>query len=130
MGAVFAIFAGFYFWLSKIVGKTYNELYGKIHFWTLFIGVNLTFFPQHFLGMAGIYLIISNHANSSLFEENYLNFTNYIYILSLPLINLKPFGPHIKPIFLQCQEPVRLYMPNLNRNLIGIENKGRTVIYQ
>ena len=39
MGAVFAIFAGFYFWISKIVGKTYNELYGKIHFWSLFIGV-------------------------------------------------------------------------------------------
>ena len=54
MGAVFAIFAGFYFWISKIVGKTYNELYGKIHFWSLFIGVNLTFFPQHFLGMAGM----------------------------------------------------------------------------
>ncbi|KIM35152.1 hypothetical protein M413DRAFT_20813 [Hebeloma cylindrosporum] len=46
MGAVFALFAGFYYWTPKIVGK--------IHFWTLFIGVNLTFFPQHFLGMAGM----------------------------------------------------------------------------
>lgn len=54
MGAVFALFAGFYYWTPKIVGKTYNELYGKIHFWTLFIGVNLTFFPQHFLGLAGM----------------------------------------------------------------------------
>jgi len=54
MGAVFAVFAGFYFWAPKIIGKTYNELLGKIQFWTLFLGVNLTFFPQHFLGLAGM----------------------------------------------------------------------------
>lgn len=39
MGAVFALFAGFYFWVPKIVGKTYNEFLGKVHFWTLFVGV-------------------------------------------------------------------------------------------
>jgi cytochrome c oxidase subunit 1 len=54
MGAVFALFAGFYYWTPKIVGRTVNDLLGKIHFWTLFIGVNLTFFPQHFLGLAGM----------------------------------------------------------------------------
>ena len=54
MGAVFALFAGFYFWAPKIIGRTYNELLGKIQFWTLFVGVNLTFFPQHFLGLAGM----------------------------------------------------------------------------
>lgn len=54
MGAVFALFAGFYFWRPKIIGKTFNESLGRIHFWTLFIGVNLTFFPQHFLGLAGM----------------------------------------------------------------------------
>lgn len=54
MGAVFAIFAGFYYWAPKIIGKSYNELLGKIHFWTLFFGVNITFFPQHFLGLAGM----------------------------------------------------------------------------
>lgn len=53
IGAVFALFAGFYFWIPKIIGKTFNENLGRIHFWTLFIGVNLTFFPQHFLGLAG-----------------------------------------------------------------------------
>nr|YP_009679800.1 cytochrome c oxidase subunit I [Protoptilum carpenteri]QDP70740.1 cytochrome oxidase subunit 1 [Protoptilum carpenteri] len=54
MGAVFAIFGGFYYWFGKITGFSYNELYGKIHFWVMFIGVNLTFFPQHFLGLAGL----------------------------------------------------------------------------
>lgn len=42
MGAVFALFAGFYYWTPKIIGKTYNDLLGKIHFWTLFCGVNIT----------------------------------------------------------------------------------------
>jgi len=54
MGAVFALFAAFYYWVGKITGRTYNELLGQIHFWTMFIGVNLTFFPQHFLGLAGM----------------------------------------------------------------------------
>ena len=54
MGAVFAIFAGWYYWIGKITGANYPEVLGKIHFWTTFIGVNLTFFPMHFLGLAGM----------------------------------------------------------------------------
>ena len=54
MGAVFGLFAGFYYWIPKIVGRNFNDFLGKIHFWTLFVGVNLTFFPQHFLGLAGM----------------------------------------------------------------------------
>ena len=45
MGAVFGMFAGYYFWGPKIIGKTYNEQLAHIHFWTMFVGVNLTFFP-------------------------------------------------------------------------------------
>ena len=54
LGAVFAIFAGFYYWIGKMTGKQYPERLGQLHFWTTFIGVNLTFFPQHFLGAAGM----------------------------------------------------------------------------
>jgi cytochrome c oxidase subunit 1 len=54
LGAVFAIFAGWYFWFPKITGYMYNEFLGKLHFWITFIGVNLTFFPMHFVGLAGM----------------------------------------------------------------------------
>jgi len=54
MGAVFGIFAGFYFWFPKMFGVNFNETLGKIHFWIMFIGVNITFFPMHFLGLAGM----------------------------------------------------------------------------
>jgi cytochrome c oxidase subunit 1 len=54
MGAVFAIFAAFYYWIGKITGYQYPELLGQIHFWLTFIGVNITFFPMHFLGLAGM----------------------------------------------------------------------------
>lgn len=53
MGAVFALYSGWYFWIPKILGLDYNLLYSKAHFWVLFAGVNLTFFPQHFLGQVG-----------------------------------------------------------------------------
>ena len=54
MGAVFTIFAGWYYWFPKITGYMYNETIGKLHFWVTFIGVNILFFPQHFLGLAGM----------------------------------------------------------------------------
>jgi cytochrome c oxidase subunit 1 len=54
LGAVFALFAGFYYWFPKMSGYMYNEKLGDIHFWMMFVGVNLTFFPQHFLGLAGM----------------------------------------------------------------------------
>jgi cytochrome c oxidase subunit 1 len=54
LGSTFAIFAGWYYWLPKITGYMYSEFLGKLHFWLTFIGVNLVFFPQHFLGLAGM----------------------------------------------------------------------------
>ncbi|MFM7622964.1 MAG: cytochrome c oxidase subunit I [Alphaproteobacteria bacterium] len=54
LGAVFGIFAAFYYWLGKMSGYQYPETLAKIHFWLFFIGVNVTFFPQHFLGLQGM----------------------------------------------------------------------------
>ena len=54
MGAVFALFAGYYYWIGKITGLQYPEALGQIHFWLFFTGVNITFFPMHFLGLAGM----------------------------------------------------------------------------
>ncbi|MCE6961216.1 cytochrome c oxidase subunit I [Cereibacter sphaeroides] len=54
LGAVFGIFAGIYFWIGKMSGRQYPEWAGKLHFWMMFIGSNLTFFPQHFLGRQGM----------------------------------------------------------------------------
>jgi len=54
LGAVFSIFAGFYYWFEKITGVRYNEALGALHFWLFFAGANLLFFPQHFLGLQGM----------------------------------------------------------------------------
>lgn len=148
MGAVFAIFAGFYYWTPKIIGKSYNELLGKIHFWTLFIGVNITFFPQHFLGLAGIINIKYFNNIRLIFKftlvflifllSNSLDFTEIVYSVSPLSISLKyrniknlnfPNGPHKNPQWLK--KPVRIYEnPNFHRNLIGSENKKHSIIYQ
>ncbi len=64
MGAVFAIFGGFYYWLPKMCGRRYSEALGKLHFWLMFLGVNLTFLPQHVLGLAGMPRRIPDHAEA------------------------------------------------------------------
>jgi cytochrome c oxidase subunit 1 len=54
LGAVFALFAGFYYWFPKMSGRMYNEFLGHLHFWVFFVGVNVLFFPMHFLGLQGM----------------------------------------------------------------------------
>jgi len=54
LGAVFSIFAGYYYWFPKMTGYMYSEFWGRLHFWITFIGANVLFFPQHFLGLAGM----------------------------------------------------------------------------
>jgi len=64
MGAMFASFAAWYYWFYKIFGVNYSEAIAKIHFWLFFIGVNLTFFPMHFLGLAGMPRRIPDYPDS------------------------------------------------------------------
>jgi len=54
LAAVFAIFAGWYYWFPKMSGYMYNPFIARLHFWIMFVGVNVTFFPHHFLGLAGM----------------------------------------------------------------------------
>jgi cytochrome c oxidase subunit I len=64
LGAVFSLFAGWYYWFGKMFGKMYNELFGQLHFWLFFIGVNVLFFPMHFLGLDGMQRRVSDYADA------------------------------------------------------------------
>ena len=82
MGAVFAMFAGWYFWISKITGLKYPEVLGQIHFWLFFIGVNLTFFPMHFLGLAGMPRRIPDYPDAYAGWNSLATYGSYISIFS------------------------------------------------
>lgn len=82
MGAVFAIFAGFYYWFGKITGLQYSELLGQIHFWSTFIGVNLTFMPMHFLGLSGMPRRIPDYPDSYAGWNMVASYGSYVAFLS------------------------------------------------
>lgn len=82
MGAVFGIFAGFYFWIKKITGLDYPEVLGQIHFWIFFIGVNITFFPMHFLGLAGMPRRIPDYPDAYSGWNAIASFGSYLSALS------------------------------------------------
>jgi len=85
MGVVFGFFAGFYFWFKKITGYTINSKLGIIHFYIMFLGVNLTFFPMHFLGLAGMprripdYPVVYSYFNSIASFGSILSFLGVIF---------------------------------------------------
>jgi len=82
MGAVFAIFAGWYYWIGKITGLQYPEILGQIHFWLFFVGVNLTFFPMHFLGLAGMPRRIPDYPDAFAGWNAVASFGSYISAIS------------------------------------------------
>ena len=94
LGAVFSIFAGWYYWIGKMSGRQYPELWGKVHFWLTFVGANLTFFPQHFLGVAGMPRRIPDYPDayvgwnmvSSL--GSYISFTGHIIFIAAAIYTI------------------------------------------
>ena len=83
MGAVFAIFGGFYYWFGKITGLEYPEVLGQIHFWVTFIGVNLTFFPMHFLGLAGMPRRIPDYPDAYLDYNSIASFGSQLSVVGV-----------------------------------------------
>jgi cytochrome c oxidase subunit 1 len=79
LGAVFSLFAGFYYWFGKMTGRQYNELLGQLHFWVFFIGVNILFFPMHFLGLDGMPRRIPDYPDAYV-HYNQLATTGYMII--------------------------------------------------
>lgn len=82
MGAVFALFAGFYYWIGKITGLQYNETLGQVHFWLFFVGVNVTFFPMHFLGLAGMPRRIPDYPDAFADWNLVCSYGSYLSILA------------------------------------------------
>jgi len=90
MGAVFAIFAGFYYWFNKITGFNYSEQTGQIHFWVTFIGVNLTFFPMHFLGLGGMPRRIPDYADHFALWNTVISYGSLLTVIGV-LIFIRMF---------------------------------------
>lgn len=82
MGVVFSIFAGWYYWIQKITGQTYPEVLARIHFWLFFLGVNITFFPMHFLGLAGMPRRIPDYPDAFAGWNTIASFGSYISSLA------------------------------------------------
>ena len=82
MGAVFAMFSGFYYWIGKITGLQYPETLGQIHFWMTFLGVNITFFPMHFLGLAGMPRRIPDYPDAYAGWNAVASYGSYLSVLA------------------------------------------------
>ncbi len=81
LGAVFSIFAGYYYWFPKMTGYMYSNFWGQLHFWLTFIGANVLFFPQHFLGLAGMPRRYADYPDGFAFWNKISSYGSYITAL-------------------------------------------------
>ena len=127
LGAVFALFSAWYFWIPKITGLSYNIMLGKVHFFILFIGVNVTFFPQHFLGLQGMPRRISDYPDAFAGWNYVSSFGSiisvvatglFLYIVYVQLVegNATSRYPWLTPQFFSD-----LFQTLLNRSFSSIE---------
>ncbi len=100
LGAVFGIFAGVYFWFGKMSGREYPEWAAKLHFWAMFIGANLTFFPQHFLGRQGMPRRYIDYPEAFAYWNKissygaFLSFASFVFFLGIMFYSLR-YGKRI-----------------------------------
>jgi cytochrome c oxidase subunit 1 len=83
MGAVFSVFAAYYYWSPLMIGYRYNEFLGKLHFWLFFIGVNITFMPMHFLGLSGQPRRISDYPDNYFIWNYVASFGSMVSMVSV-----------------------------------------------
>jgi len=110
MGAVFGIFAGFYYWIEKIVGLKFNETLGRIHFWTFFIGVNVTFFPMHFLGLAGMPRRIPDYPDAYQGWNKIASYGSFISVIATVLFFYIVYDMFSNQILVTKRNPWKSYM--------------------
>jgi cytochrome c oxidase subunit 1 len=100
LGAVFAIFAGIYYWIGKMSGRQYPEWAGKLHFLAMFIGSNLTFFPQHFLGRQGMPRRYIDYPEAFAYWNwfssigAFLSFASFVFFIGIVFYTLR-FGARV-----------------------------------
>nr|QID02713.1 cytochrome c oxidase subunit 1 [Orbilia oligospora] len=115
MGAVFALFAAWYFWMPKIIGLVYDFKLAKMHFWVLFIGVNVTFFPQHFLGLQGMPRRISDYADAYA-GWNYVS--SYGSIISVGATVIFLYALYIQLVYGESANRNIWYYPEFNTDYL------------
>ena len=127
LGAVFALFSAWYYWIPKITGLNYNLLLGKVHFMILFIGVNVTFFPQHFLGLQGMPRRISDYPDAFSGWNLISSFGSIISVIAtvlfLHIIYMQLVEGHITSRYpwLVPEFYSDLFQTLFNRNYISLE---------
>jgi heme/copper-type cytochrome/quinol oxidase subunit 1 len=122
MGAVFALFAGFYYWFFYIKGVQYSETLGQIHFWVTFIGVNITFFPMHFLGLAGMSRRIPNYSYSFYLWNQVSSFGSILTALGIGILVsllIKSKAVHLKKL----DVPLLVSKANIGRRYYSSKSK-------
>jgi len=123
LGAIFVLFTGIYYWTSPIIGVMYKEKYGVIHFWIIFIGVNMTFFPMHFIGAAGMPRRISDYPDMYWFWNYVSSIGSWITVGGVIVFFIMLYELFLNPISIKGIEKYK----NIEKDLILREYKENNI---